>query len=98
MIRESKPLSMAEAKEYLEKSQEDMKGFIGKFTKLSPTQAKDIRKQLEELNLMKLNEKHIVKVIDLLPQTNEEINKIFVDVGLDEEEVQKVTDVVKQFA
>lgn len=98
MIRQSKALSMAEAKEYISKEQENLKGFISKFTKLSPAQAKDMRKKLEELNLMKLNEKHIVKVIDLLPQTPEEINKIFVDVSLDEEEMQKITNVVKEFA
>lgn len=97
MIRKSEPLSMAEASEYLGKEQENLKGFIGKFTKIKPAQAKDFRKKLEELDLMKMNERHISKVIDLLPTTSEEVNKIFPDVSLNEDETKKIVDIVKQF-
>ena len=97
MIRKSDPLSMAEATEYLGKEQENLKGFIGKFTKLKVNQAKDFRTKLRELDLMKMNEKQISKVIDLLPTNQEEINKIFTDVSLDEDETKKIIDIVKQF-
>ncbi len=97
MIRKSEPLSMAEATEYLGKEQENLKGFIGKFTKLKVQNAKDFRKKLEELDLMKMNEKHISKIIDLLPASSEEVNKIFTDISLDEDETKKIIDVVKQF-
>ena len=97
MIRKSEPLSMAEATEYLGKEQENLKGFISKFTGLKVQQAKDFRKKLRELDLMKVNERHISKVIDLLPTSSEEINKIFTDVSLDEDETKKIIDVVKQF-
>ena len=43
MIRKSEPLSMAEAGEYIKKEQENLKGFVGKFIKLNPKQAKEMR-------------------------------------------------------
>lgn len=88
---------MAEATEYLGKEQENLKGFASKFTVLKVQQAKDFRKKLKELDLMKVNEKHISKIIDLLPISSEEINKIFTDVSLDEDETKKIIDIVKQF-
>ena len=97
MIRKSDSLSMAEASEYLGKEKENLKGFIGKFTKITVQQAKDFRKKLEELDLMKMNDKHISKIIDLLPTSQEEVNKIFTDIGLDEDETKKIIDIVKQF-
>lgn len=97
MIRKSEPLSIAEAKEYIKKEQENLKGFVSKFSALKTEQAKDFRKKLQELDLMKLDEKKISMVIDLLPTSPEEINKIFTDVSLDEDETKKVIDIVKQF-
>ncbi len=97
MIRKSNSLSMSEATEYLGEDQSEIKTFIGKFTKLKTQQSKDFRKKLEELNLMKMNEKQISKVIDLLPTNSEEINKIFTDISLDEDETKKIIDIVKQF-
>ena len=46
---------------------------------------------------MKINEKHIAKLIDILPETAEEINKIFNDVELDEDETKKILDTIKEF-
>lgn len=97
MIRKSEPLSMIESTEYLGKENENLKGFIGKFTKLKLQQGKDFRKKLEELDLMKLNDKHISKIIDTIPTNQEEVNKIFTDVNLDENEIKKIIDIVKQF-
>ena len=91
------PLSASESKEYLGKEQENLKSFVGKFTKLNLKQAKDFRKELEELNLIKINAKHISKIIDLLPNNQEEINKIFTDISLDENETKKIIDVVNKF-
>jgi DNA-directed RNA polymerase subunit F len=56
-----------------------------------------MREKLEGLDLMKINDRHISKIIDLLPSNTEEVNKIFVDVGLDEDEAKKVIDIVKQY-
>lgn len=97
MIVKSTPLSASESKEYLKKEQEALKEFISKFTKLNVRQAKDFREKLERLNLMKMNSRHISKIIDFMPVNLEEINKIFIDISLDENEANKIIDVVKQF-
>ena len=99
MIRESKPISMAEASEYVQKEEGDaeVKGFIKKFVKITPAKAKELREGLEKLDLMKVKEEHLAKIIDLLPGNPEELNKIFVEVSLDEDESKKILDTVKEF-
>jgi len=98
MILERKPLSMAEASEYVEKGSEtDVKGFIKKFVSIKPAEAKKLREKLVALDLLKIKEEHIAKVIDFLPETQEDINKIFNDVSLDEDEIKKISDIVKEF-
>lgn len=100
MIKNNEPLSMAEAREYAEKDSETGKeiiSFIKKFTKLKPAQAKELKKKLKELDLIKLNEKHVVQLVDFLPEDNEEINKIVVDANLNEDEIKKVLETIKEF-
>ena len=100
MIKNSIPLSMAESIEYIEKekkSENPARDFIKKFVKISPKEAKELRKKLEELKIMKINEINISKLIDILPEKAEEVNKIFTDVGLDEDETKKILDTIKEF-
>ena len=100
MIRNSAPLSMAESLEYLgseKDSEKNVKEFIKKFVKLNPKEAKELRKELMNLNLVKMNETNICKLIDLLPERPEEVNKIFVDVSLDENETKQILDAIKEF-
>jgi len=97
MIKTKELLSMAEAIEYIDKADStDVKGFIKKFTKLKPKEAKELRKKLEEWNMIKLRTEQIVKIIDLLPENQEDLNKI-VDVSLDEDETKKILETVKEF-
>ena len=99
MIKNSEPLSMAEALKYVNKGEgggAEVVSFIKKFTKMKPEKAEELRKSLEGLELIKMNENHIVKIIDLLPKDKEELNKIFSDVGLDEDETKKLLDTIKQ--
>lgn len=100
MIKNSTPLSMAESLEYLNSekdSEKNTRDFIKKFIKISPKEAKELRKKLEELNLVKMNEMNICKLIDFLPERAEEVNKIFVDASLDENETKKILDTIKEF-
>lgn len=90
---------MAEATEYIKNSESGAEtlSFIKKFVKISPKKAKELREKLTELDLMKLKEENIVKIIDLMPETAEELNKIFVDISLDEDEKSKILEVIKEF-
>lgn len=100
MIHEMSPLSMAEASGFIKKKKDtetDVKGFIKKFSEISNEKAKELRKKMEELNLLKLDSKHISKVIDILPENMQELNKIFPDVGLTEDESTRILEEIKKF-
>lgn len=99
MIIQRESLSMAESKQFLSKKIEQEAGlnsFIEKFVKTSPDQAKGMREKLKGLDLMKLKSDHISKLIDLLPEDQEDLNKIFTDVSLDEDETKKILDTIKE--
>ena len=98
MIEQSHSLSMSESVEFVQDEEHsDIKGFMGKFVKLSLKDAKALREELEKLDLMKVRANHISKIIDLLPESKEELNKIFTDVGLGEDETTKILDTVKKY-
>lgn len=97
MINDNKSLSMPELLEYVKDKEADIIKFIGKFTKLTTKEAKELRSKLEGLELMKLKPEHISKIIDLFPGVSEDLNKIFMGVSLDEEETKKILETVKEF-
>ena len=102
MIKNMDSLSIAESAEYIVSKKDsgmvDMTKFIKKFTKLKPEKAKELRKNLEGLDLIKLNSSHISKLIDLLPSDKPDLNRVFSDANLDEDENNKILDVIKQFS
>ncbi|MDP2628693.1 MAG: hypothetical protein Q8P15_02220 [Nanoarchaeota archaeon] len=99
MIKNNQPLSMAEVKGYLKKEDAEgtLTGFINKFTEVKPKEAKELRTKLEELGIMKLREHNIVKIVDTMPDNQENLNKLFVETSLDEDETKKILETVKQF-
>jgi DNA-directed RNA polymerase subunit F len=100
MIKNSEVLSMAEAIEFIKKDEEketDIVGFIKKFNKLKAKDAKELKQEIERMDIIKIKPEYVVKIIDILPDSPEELNKIFVDVSLDEDETKKVLDAIKKF-
>lgn len=100
MIKYREPLSMTESLEYIQDEKEgepEIKKFIKKFTKLDAKEAKKLREKLSGLGLLKLKQEYIAKVIDILPENQESLSKIFTDVSLDEDESKKILDVVREF-
>jgi len=100
MIKNSEPLSMAEVIEYLKKSGEsesEIVGFIKKFNNIKAKEAKELKQEIESLGIMKVKPEYTVKIIDLLPENAEELNKIFSDVSLDEDETKKILDTIKKY-
>lgn len=87
---------MAESLEYLKENKET-KAFIKKFTKLDEKKAKEIRKDLMQLDLIKLNDASIAKIIDALPETKEELNKSILESNLDENETNKILETIKKY-
>ena len=99
VIKEEKPLTLSEVYELVgdsEKAQE-VKTFLKTFIKVKSTKVKEIKKELEDLDLIKLKETHLVKIIDFMPEDATELNKVLTDVSLDESETNKVLDVIKKY-
>ena len=100
MILDRTPLNMNEVQDILkdipdsEKKQE-MELFLKKFLKAKGTQAKKIKEELENLDSIKIKREHMVKIVDLLPEDATDLNKIFIDVSLNEDENNKILDLVK---
>ena len=98
MILNKTPISMAESKEYIDKdSGAETLTFIKKFVSLKPEEAKKLREKIQGLSLLKVKEERIAKIIDLLPETADDLNKIFIDMGLDEDETKKILETIKEF-
>ena len=100
MIKNNEPLSMAESLEYINKKEEtnqELIEFIKKFTSLSAKEAKEIREKIIALGIIKVKSMHIANIIDILPENSEDLNKIFEDTNLDEDEKTKILGVIKQY-
>lgn len=100
MINERIPVSMAESMQYVSDetdSEVEMKKFIKKFTKMDPKKAEEMKAELEGLGLIRLRPEQIVKIIDLLPEDPEGLNKIFEDAKVSDDEAEKILQTVKKF-
>lgn len=99
MINNYESLSIPELLEYVKKSEgnENLVKLIKNFTKLNLKEAQKLREKIQGLELMKLKSEQITKIIELMPENQDDLNKIFVDVKLDEDESKKVLETVKEF-
>ena len=100
MIHDRIPLPMNEVEDILEKlpeteKKEKTRVFLKKFIIANNSQSKKIKSELEKLDLIKLKEEHIIKIIDIFPQDASDLNKIFTDVSLNEDETNKILEIVK---
>lgn len=100
MIIDRTPLTMNEVEEILEgipdsPKKEEIVPFLKKFIKAKPEQAKKIKEDLEKIDILKLKREDIVKIVDMLPKDSSDLNKIFVDVSLNEDETNKILEIVK---
>ncbi|MEK6888542.1 MAG: hypothetical protein AABW80_00355 [Nanoarchaeota archaeon] len=99
MIVSSKQLSIAEVREYTKDidSSKPIAGYIKKFAKLEKDEAEKLAGELRKLDNLKIKEYHIAKVIDFMPKDSEDVNKIFADVSLSEEEANSIIEIVKRY-
>jgi DNA-directed RNA polymerase subunit F len=100
MILDRQPLNLNETQEILEDisdsdKKEETKIYLKKFLKTKPEKAKKIQEELERADLLKLKREHIVKIIDLLPESASDLNKIFTEISLNEDETNKILEIVK---
>lgn len=98
-VREERPITMAEVAALAGEGEraDAIKKFISNFTDMSAERAKEMKEELRALDLIKLKEIHLVKIVDFVPTDALELNKILIDVSLDQDEVNKILDVTKKY-
>jgi DNA-directed RNA polymerase subunit F len=99
VIKEETPITMVEVAALAGDSEkgEAIKKFIKQFTKMPVEKAREMKEELKALDLIRLKDVHIVKIIDFMPMDASELNKVIVEVSLDQEEITKVLDVVLKY-
>ena len=99
MIKEITPLSFAEAIKLIGTGDEtqEIRDYIKKFCKIKADKVEELRKEIEKLDNIKINKEHIIKVADILPEDAEDVNKIFNDVSLNEDETNKLLEIIKKY-
>jgi len=99
MIHAKKSLTLAEVKDIVDKLEdaEETKVYLKKFTKLSKKDALKLKEELAALGNLKMREEHLIKLVDILPRDTEDVNKIFSDTGLTEEETNAILEITKKY-
>tara|TARA_Y100000310_G_scaffold345856_1_gene471543 strand:- start:20007 stop:20309 length:303 start_codon:yes stop_codon:yes gene_type:complete len=99
VIREETPITLVEVASLVGDSErvENIKKFNKKFNKMTAEEAKEIKAELRALDLIKLKERYIVKIIDFMPQDTSELNKVIIDVPFNQEESTKILNVIKKY-
>lgn len=99
MIQEKTPVTMAEANEIIKDLEEkkELQAYMKKFIKLKKDKADKLMEDVRNLKNMKVKEEHIVKVADFVPKEKEELNKIFSDVTLTEEETNAILEITGKY-
>ena len=107
---EEKSLSLADAKVILakiEKRDEEMnylsnkaKEYLDNFTILTLKKKEELKKILEGLNLTRLKEDHIMKIIDFLPKTVEELKIVLqaYPLSMPKKDQEAIVKAVKDFS
>ena len=100
MIIERKPLAIYEVKDILEKVKEtdkvkDLSIFLKKYCETDTKTGGKLREELTKLDIIKLKESDIIKIIDLMPENAVELNKIVSEASLDADETNKILNAIK---
>ena len=105
-IIEEYPLSMAELKEKLEdikkKFELDARAnktvdYLNLFSKSSGKEASKLREKLKSLDISRLKDKHITKIVDIKPENLDTLKTIFANepLQLKPEELNKILEALK---
>ena len=99
MIKKQRPLTLAEVSELVgdgEKAK-NMKLFVKQFSSIKSNKAKELFDAVKALDLIKLRDENIVEIVNFLPKDAVELNKIVQEASLDQEEVNKVLEITKNY-
>jgi DNA-directed RNA polymerase subunit F len=102
------PVMMAELKEELQRIKkrdealnfraEKTEEYLEQFASMSEKEAKELYKKIDTLDIPRLRAEHIVKLVDLLPTTSEEVKIVLqgYTVTLTKENLKRVADAITE--
>ncbi len=103
------PATMAELKEDLAKIKSRDKElsfrsnktdeYLNQFVLLSAKEAKELKEKLEKLEIPRVKPEHIVKMVDLLPVSAEEVKTVLsgYTITISNDNCKKIADLVKEY-
>jgi len=101
------PLTMAEVKESLSKVKEDELNirvnktveYLNQFAKLSYKDSKALVEKLTKIDVPRLKDKHICKIVDIMPTSTEELKSALqgYTITVNNENIKKIISTVKEF-
>jgi len=108
-IIQEKPISMAQLKEELEAIKNRDKElspvsakteeYLQQFAVLSQKKAEELESKLRALNISRLKDESIIKIIDVMPTTIDDLKTVLQGyvVSINHEDMKKIADVVNEF-
>lgn len=106
-IISERPLALVELKEKLEQIEKrddklgvratKTKDYLAAITKHSPKDTEELKKKILTLNVPRLKERHIVKIIDIMPKNIESLKMLFTgeNITIKQEDIKRIFDVIK---
>ena len=72
--------------------------YLNTFVNLKPKDAEEIKKKVINLNIPRLRDRHIVKIIDIMPQDIESLKLLFTgeNVTIKQEDLNKILEAIKK--
>ena len=101
------PLTMAELKERLDDVKKRDKeltdrankthDYLNKFATLKSKEALKLKEEIMKLNIPRIKEKQVIKVIDVMPKDIESLKLVFAaeNITIKQEDLQKILDIIK---
>ncbi len=102
-VMDERPITLAEVKVILKKNERPLsKGvstleYLKKIPILKEDKAKELIEKLKKLEITRLKDKHIVKIVDIMPKDMDSLKMLLSeDISLKQEELQKILDTIKK--
>ncbi len=106
-IINEKPLSLSSVKDSISKMEkakeltyrgEKTKEYLANLPLLTAKEAEKFGKQIEELNIPRLKDRHIVKILDILPKDIDSLRTLLSGetITIKEEDLKRILDVIPQ--
>ena len=104
-----RPITMAELAEdlaTLEKTEKELnfranktKAYFGQFVKVKLKDSQELYKKILDLNIPRLKERQVVKILDIMPENIDELRMLMVGetTTVNDENMKKILDVVKEY-